>query len=71
MKKAIRYLRFSHDGQSHSSIEKQELYTTQWLERNSVQLVDTFIDAGHSAKSFNRPDFKKLQAFYIQVSQYC
>ncbi len=63
MKKAIRYLRFSHDGQSHSSIEKQELYTTQWLDRNNVQLVDTFIDAGHSAKTFDRPDFKKLQSF--------
>lgn len=63
MKKAIRYLRFSSDGQSHSSIEKQELYTSQWIERNNVMLVDTFIDAGHSAKSFDRPDFKKLQDF--------
>jgi len=63
MKKAIRYLRFSSDGQSHSSIEKQDLYTTQWLERNKVVLVDTFIDAGHSAKTFDRPDFKKLQDF--------
>jgi len=62
-KKAIRYLRFSSDGQSHGSIEKQELYTTQWIERNNVLLVDTFIDAGHSAKSFDRPDFKKLQDF--------
>ena len=63
MKKAIRYLRFSSDGQSHSSIEKQELYTSQWIERNNVSLVDTFIDAGHSAKSFDRPDYNKLQDF--------
>lgn len=63
MKKAIRYLRFSHDGQSNSSIEKQDLYTSQWLERNNVQLTDTFIDAGHSAKTFDRPDFIKPQSF--------
>ncbi len=67
MKKAIRYLRFSSDGQSHSSIEKQDLYTSQWLERNNVFTVDTFIDAGHSAKTFDRPDFKKLQDF---ISKY-
>lgn len=63
MKKAVRYLRFSHEGQSNSSIEKQELYTSQWLERNNVELIDTFVDAGHSAKSFERPDFRKLQRF--------
>ena len=66
-KKAIRYLRYSSDGQSHSSIEKQELYTTQWIERNNVTLVDTFIDAGQSAKTFDRPDYKKLQDF---ISKY-
>jgi site-specific DNA recombinase len=69
MKKAIRYLRFSHDGQSNSSIEKQELYTAQWIERNQVEIVDTFIDAGHSAKTFDRPDFIKLQAFVEQYHQ--
>lgn len=46
MKKAIRYLRFSHIGQSNGSIEQQELYTDQWLKFNKVDLVDTFIDRG-------------------------
>lgn len=63
MKRAIRYLRFSQLGQSNGSIERQELYTDQWLKFNNVELVDTFIDRGKSAKTFDRPDFIKLQEF--------
>ncbi|GAA4909943.1 hypothetical protein GCM10023313_11330 [Mucilaginibacter defluvii] len=63
MKRAIRYLRFSNLGQSNGSIERQELYTDQWIQHNRVQLVDTFIDRGKSARTFDRPDFIKLQAF--------
>lgn len=63
MKKAIRYLRFSDRKQSNGSIERQELYTGQWIRNNDVELVDTFIDRGYSAKTFDRPDFKKLQEF--------
>ena len=63
MKKGIRYLRFSHDGQSNSSIERQDMYTSQWAERNDVQVIDTFTDAGYSAKTFDRPDFQKLKDF--------
>ena len=63
MKRAIRYLRFSQKGQSNGSIERQELYTDQWILFNKVELVDTFIDRGKSARTFDRPDFKKLQEF--------
>ena len=63
MKKAIRYLRFSDRNQSNGSIERQELYTSQWIRNNDIELVDTFIDRGFSAKTFDRPDFKKLQEF--------
>ncbi len=63
MKRAIRYLRFSQLGQSNGSIERQELYTDQWLQYNSVELVDTFIDRGKSARTFDRPDFIKLKEF--------
>ncbi len=64
MKRAIRYLRFSQLGQSNGSIERQELYTDQWIKFNSIELVDTFIDRGKSAMTFDRPDFIKLQEFY-------
>ncbi|MFT4204309.1 MAG: recombinase family protein [Chitinophagaceae bacterium] len=63
MKRAIRYLRFSQLGQSNGSIERQELYTDQWVKYNNVELVDTFTDRGKSARTFDRPDFIKLQAF--------
>jgi site-specific DNA recombinase len=63
MKRAIRYLRFSQLGQSNGSIERQELYTDQWLKVNAVELVDTFIDRGKSARTFDRPNSKKLQEF--------
>lgn len=63
MKRAIRYLRFSQLGQSNGSIERQEMYTDQYIKYNNLQLVDTFIDRGKSAKTFDRPDFIKLQAF--------
>jgi DNA invertase Pin-like site-specific DNA recombinase len=66
MKRAIRYLRFSQLGQSNGSIERQEMYTDQWISYNNVELVDTFIDKGKSAKTFDRPDFVKLQAFIVK-----
>ncbi|MDR6737410.1 DNA invertase Pin-like site-specific DNA recombinase [Sphingobacterium sp. 2149] len=44
MKKGIRYLRFSSDGQSLHSIERQDLITSQWMNNSGVEIVDTFID---------------------------
>lgn len=63
MKKGIRYLRFSSIGQSNGSIEWQDMYTKPWFERNNVELIDTFIDAGYSARTFDRPDMEKLTDF--------
>jgi site-specific DNA recombinase len=63
MKRGIRYLRFSSTGQSNCSIESQDLQTAPWFIRNQVELVDTFIDEGHSARTFDRPDMKKLNDF--------
>lgn len=61
--KAIRYLRFSSDGQSAHSIERQDVITASWLHHNGIELVDTFIDEGYSARTFDRPDLKALFAF--------
>ena len=66
MKRAIRYLRFSQMGQSNGSIERQELYTDQWLQYNKVEMVDTFIDRVKSARTFDRPDFIKLREFILK-----
>src|SRR5579872_5034383 len=70
MKRAIRYLRFSNLGQSNGSIERQEIVTDQWLTFNQVALVDTFIDRGHTARNFDRPDFIKLQDFIKKHHKY-
>lgn len=63
MKKAIRYLRFSSDGQSSSSIERQEIVTSLWCRNNEIEVVDTFIDEGYSARNMDRPDMIKLFHF--------
>lgn len=63
MKKAIRYLRFSKQGQSVCSIERQEMITANWLKFNEVELIDSFVDEGKSARTFDRPDFIKLKDF--------
>lgn len=70
-KKGIRYLRFSSKGQSNSSIEAQEMYTSRWFETNKVELTDTFIDAGFSAKTFDRPDMNELTAFIAKHYKSC
>ncbi len=70
-KRGIRYLRYSSKGQSNSSIEAQEMYTSKWFESNQVELTDTFIDAGYSAKTFDRPDMTKLIEFVAKHHKEC
>jgi len=62
-KKGIRYLRFSRDKQSFHSIERQDQITGQWMSFNNVDIVDTFKDEGHTARTFDRPDIKQLFEF--------
>ncbi len=66
MKKGIRYLRISKERQSNFSIDSQDMYTKGWFDRMGVELVDTFIDEGFSAQSFDRPDYAKLEDFIRQ-----
>ncbi len=63
MKKAARYLRFSNDGQSQHSIERQDIVTAAWCDHQKVAIIDTFIDEGYSARTFDRPDLKALMSF--------
>ncbi len=62
-KRAITYLRFSSDGQSNSSIERQQIITEGWCINNDVEILNTYKDEGFSARTFDRPDIKKLFAF--------
>lgn len=63
IKRAIRYLRISTDRQSNFSIDGQGMQTEQWCERNNVEIIDTFIDEGYSARNFDRPDMNRLNEF--------
>jgi len=63
MMKGIKYLRFSSDGQSNHSIERQHIVTEQWMKYNNIEVVDTFTDEGYSARNFDRPDVKNLFEF--------
>ena len=63
MKKAITYKRYSHDGQSLHSIERQDIVINGWLTHQQISVVDSFTDEGHTARNFDRPDMKALMAF--------
>ena len=65
-KTAIRYLRISADKQSNYSISGQDMQTQLWCERNGIEVVDTFVDEGYSARTFDRPDMIRLNAFIEQ-----
>lgn len=66
MKKAIAYIRISNKDQSNFSISGQTEMITTHCQRLSWDVAATFIDDGKSAKNFDRPDWKKLQAFVKQ-----
>lgn len=59
----MRYLRFSSDGQSQHSIERQDAITMQECQFASVEISDTFSDEGYTARNFDRPDIKQLFDF--------
>jgi len=63
MKKAIKYTRYSSDGQSSFSIERQDALIGHWAQYNKVQIVDSFTDEGYTARTFDRPDVKQLFSF--------
>jgi len=61
--KAIRYIRISTKDQSNFSIEGQLKSTEHYCRINNYEIVNTYTDDGQSAKSFDRPDWKKLEQF--------
>lgn len=59
--KAIQYIRISDKDQSNWSIEGQRKYNQMFADRHGLEIVDTYIDDGVSAKDFNRPQWRKLE----------
>lgn len=58
--KAIIYARYSSDSQREESIEGQLRECKEYAEKNDMLIIDTYIDRTLSAKTDNRPEFKKM-----------
>lgn len=63
MKNAIRYVRISTKDQSNFSVDGQLSHIEDFCKRREINVVATFTDEGKSAKSFDRPDWNKLEDF--------
>lgn len=66
MKKAIAYTRQSDKDQSSFSPQNQEKYIREFAARSGYEIIAVYTDDGRSAKNFDRPDWKKLEAFCKQ-----
>lgn len=60
---AVSYLRISVKDQSTYSLENQERQINMYCRQHNLELVAMFKDDGESSYSFDRPDWKKLEAF--------
>jgi DNA invertase Pin-like site-specific DNA recombinase len=60
--KVFQYIRISDKDQSNCSIDGQQRFNQMFAEKNGMEIIETFIDDGVSAKNFNRPEWKKLEA---------
>ncbi len=64
MNKAAVYTRVSSEEQVHgTSLETQEKMCREYCERQGLALVRIFTDAGESAKTADRPEFKAMLLF--------
>ncbi|SDH26699.1 recombinase family protein [Chitinophaga filiformis] len=61
--KAVGYMRLSVKDQSCYSLEAQEIAIREYCAKHDLELVDLFRDNGQSSSTFNRIDFKLLEAF--------
>ena len=57
---AVIYARYSSDSQREASIEGQLRDCKDYAERNGITVVGTYIDRAYSAKTDDRPEFKRM-----------
>ena len=60
---AIGYVRLSVRDQSRYSLEYQEQAIRDYCHRNTIVLSTVFTDNGESSYTFDRPDYKAVEAF--------
>lgn len=57
---AVIYARYSSSNQTEASIEGQMRECNEYAKKNGISIVGTYIDRARSARTDNRPDFKKM-----------
>lgn len=60
--RAVLYARFSSDNQRSESIDAQIRAMKEYCKRNSIAIVDTYIDEAKSATTAQRPAFQQMIA---------
>lgn len=58
--KAVIYARYSSDARREESIEGQLRENKAFAEKNGIEIIGTYIDRALSAKTDNRPEFRKM-----------
>lgn len=66
---AVGYARLSDKSEQSTSIPSQKKRIAEYCERYGLELLETFVDDGKSGWTFDRPGFRKLEAFCKQKSQ--
>lgn len=59
-KNVVIYARYSSQRQNETSIEAQLIECHRYCERNNFNVIDEYIDKAKSAKTDDRPDFKRM-----------
>ena len=67
---AIGYMRLSSKDQS-KSLEYQESSIREYCKRNKLNVLDLFKDNGESSYTFDRPDYKALEAYLKKYKGEC
>ena len=58
--KAVIYARFSSDKQNEASIEGQLRECMDYAERTGITVIGNYIDRALSARTDNRPEFRRM-----------
>ncbi|WDF80772.1 recombinase family protein [Mucilaginibacter sp. KACC 22773] len=67
---AIGYMRLSAKDQS-KSLEYQESTIREYCRRNNLKVIGVFKDNGESSFTFDRPDYKALEAYLKKYKGEC
>lgn len=67
--KVFRYMRYSSDNQTETSIECQKRETQAYCDENGYEILCDFIDRGYTGTNDKRPDFQRMIDMIKQRSE--